>query len=129
MFRFAEKNKLSLNSNSNNFNTNKSEKTIIEPIFIKDNSQELNNFTNETEMINDFNNVDNNVIEENKPVDKFSNVNILSPEVCEDLMKKYPYLDFGCNKIQNSVSFLQMQSKLRFYIIIFFNIILFIHNF
>ena len=80
-------------------------------------------------MINEFNIVDNNVIEENKPVDKFSNVNILSPEVCEDLMKKYPYLDFGCNKIQNSVSFLQMQSKLRFYIIIFFNIILFIHNF
>ena len=40
------------------------------------------------------------------------NINILSPEVCEDLMKKYPFIDFGCKKT-TATSFLQTKAKLR----------------
>ena len=53
-------------------------------------------------------------LEENKEnSDKLpENINILSPEVCEDLMKKYPFIDFGCKKI-SATSFLQTKAKLR----------------
>jgi len=40
------------------------------------------------------------------------NINILTPDVCEDLMKKYPYIDFGCNK-NAPTSFLQTKAKLK----------------
>lgn len=115
-----KKDNLTLNLDSNDFISNTSEKTIIEsPRFIEDNNdkdEDLNNLTNDNinNDPNDISSIDKYELKENLNKNKtvYAISNVLSPEICEDLWKKYPYLDFGCDRIP--VSFLQIKSKLRF---------------
>lgn len=99
-------------------NDDKKEKEEIEHKFIDEISNEkqqeiLNENSVPTPNSNEERTADSkNSEENNQKLDNSENINILSPEVCEDLMKKYPFIDFGCKKPE-ATSFLQTKAKLR----------------
>ena len=115
-----------LNNNTNKTNDNT---TVNDTIFNETNKielnlgQELDKYIDETQNVKNKQNIEKNPekiensqqntqdLSKNTNIAENSEKNsVLSPEICEDLMKKYPFIDFGCK----ASSFLQTRAYLRF---------------
>ena len=128
MFRFAEKfnqemrnyfplymnehDKIINSSNISSINTSEFNQTQRFPRLIENNEENNDTFQNnlgqELDKFDKENSFTNTAIQKTNLGASF-----LTDEVCEDLIRKYPYIDWGCKK---ATSFLQITLKNKFII-------------